>query len=145
MPKFKMALMVMTMLAVVGGTAWAQSATGKTVNAAPGKPVRLGIYPAMHKDCSPGPLPEVRIVQPPANGIFRVRRAKGKVNAPGRCPAGTEISVQIAIYQSNPNFVGNDIVTYEISAEGIKHSYTINVSVAPQSVPQKKPPNPNDI
>lgn len=145
MPNAKTALMVMTMLAAAGGTAWAQSATGTTVNATSGKPVRLGLYPAMHRDCSPGPLPEVRIVQPPANGIFRVQRAKGKVNAAGRCPAGTEISVQIAIYQSNPNFVGNDMVTYEMSAEGIKHSFTVNVTVAPQSAPQKKPPNSNNI
>jgi hypothetical protein len=127
-------------LAAVASAAVAQTVTGKTVNAVSGKAVRLGVYAGMKKDCSPGPLPEVKIVTPPANGVFVVRRLRARINLPGRCPPNTEVPVQAAFYQSRAAFVGNDSVSYEVvSASGTKNSYTVAITVAPAPAPKRSP------
>ena len=52
------------------GPAIAQSTVYTTVNAQSGKPLRLGAYAGLNKDCSPGPLPEIRVTQNPKHGAF---------------------------------------------------------------------------
>jgi hypothetical protein len=74
-------------------SAWAQAATiERTVNAQADKDVRVGIYVNVQPDCSSGPLPTIRLTDPPTNGRVVVKRVKIgatiTINAlPCRCPA----------------------------------------------------------
>ena len=43
-----------------------------------GESARIGIYVNVKPDCTSGPLPEIRIVTPPAHGVVRVRRGKAE-------------------------------------------------------------------
>ena len=52
----------------------AQSTVYTTVNAQSGKPVRLGAYAGLNKDCSQGPLPEIKVTQNPKHGVFVIRK-----------------------------------------------------------------------
>jgi hypothetical protein len=49
--------------------AWAQTNSAyRSVDAAAGKPHRLGAYGNVTKDCTSGPLPTIRVVTPPKHG-----------------------------------------------------------------------------
>jgi len=52
----------------------AQSTVYTTVNAQSGKPVRLRAYAGLNKDCSQGPLPEIKVTQNPTHGVFVIRK-----------------------------------------------------------------------
>lgn len=118
-------------------TAEAQTTTGRTVVAASGKSVRLGVHGALKGDCTAGPLPEVRVIQPPKNGVFVVRHGRVKTNRAGRCPVGTEFPAQIAMYQGRPDFVGEDSVTYEVKGANETNTFTINLTVRRDAPPSK--------
>ena len=55
----------------------AQSTVYTTINAQSGKPVRLGAYAGLNKDCSQGPLPEIKVTQIPS---ARALRGQGTQN-----------------------------------------------------------------
>src|SRR4029450_1750560 len=58
-------------------SAWAQVATvERAVKAQPDKHVRVGVYVNLLPDCSSGPLPTIRLSDPPTNGRVVVKRAK---------------------------------------------------------------------
>ncbi len=44
-----------------------------------GKDIRVGVYVNVQPDCTSGPLPTIRLVEPPAHGKLTVK--KGNVNA----------------------------------------------------------------
>jgi hypothetical protein len=114
-----------------------QSTTYTTVDAQSGKPVRLGAYTGLKQDCSQGPLPEIKVTQNPKHGVFVVRTGKGRS---GRCPASTEAEVQFVFYQSRPNFVGDDSVSYEVrTAAGEVRAFSIALSVKPSAPARKRP------
>jgi hypothetical protein len=61
--------------------------------------------------------------------VFQVRRLKGRINL-SKCPANSEVPVQVAFYQSKRGFVGTDTVTYEVtSSTGDKNTYTVAITV----------------
>ena len=43
------------------------------------KNIQVGLYINVRPDCTSGPLPRIRLVNPPANGTLTIRR--GKVNS----------------------------------------------------------------
>jgi hypothetical protein len=122
------------------GPALSQSTVYTTVDAQSGKPVRLGAYTGLKRDCSPGPLPEIKVTQNPKNGVFVVRTGKLKARQGGRCPAGTEAEVQLVFYQSRTNFVGDDSVSYEVRASsGEVRTFSIALSVKAGAPAPKRP------
>ena len=76
----------------------AQSTVYTTINAQSGKPVRLGAYVGLNKDCSQGPVPEIKVTQNPKNGVFVIRKGEATVRREGQCPVGTEAEVQVVFY-----------------------------------------------
>ena len=121
------------------GPAIAQSTVYTTVNAQSGKPLRLGAYAGLNKDCSPGPLPEIRVTQNPKHGAFVIHKGKASARREGRCPAGTKAEVQVVFYQSNANYVGDDSVSYEVRSGDQVRSYSIALSIKASAAPRKRP------
>ena len=62
----------------------AQSTVYTTINAQSGKPVRLGAYAGLNKDCSQGPLPEIKVTQ--ESHERRVRDPQGQGHRSPRGP-----------------------------------------------------------
>ena len=104
----------------------------RTVAVDSGKSARVGVYTNIKKDCTSGPLPIVRLTDPPHDGRLVVKRAKVRVTGGGACPVA-EVPGLIARYQSRPGFSGADKVTIEIKKpddEAIS-SQTITIDVKP--------------
>ena len=80
---------------------------------ASGKSVRLAIVPNLKKDCSSGPMPEIRVSGAPKNGSLITKVGKIKTPAKYRCP-GKEAAVQAVFYQSKDGFTGSDEVTVDV-------------------------------
>jgi hypothetical protein len=85
-----------------------RSAKGPTA-----KNIRVGLYINVRPDCSSGPLPTIRLVNPPANGTLTIKR--GKVNATNykQCLA-LEVPGFVALYKSKADFTGTDVTTIEV-------------------------------
>lgn len=114
---------------LVAGPALAQTTVTRSETAATGKSVRLVIAPNLKKDCSAGPLPEIKVTTAPKNGSLITKA--GKIKTPGsyRCP-NKEADVQAVFYQSKPSFTGSDEVTVEIkNADGAVQTQNIRITV----------------
>jgi len=46
----------------------------RQLKAAPGRDVRAGVFTDIRPDCTPGPLPAIRLVTPPVHGNVTVKR-----------------------------------------------------------------------
>ena len=53
----------------------AQDANYTSVDATSDKPVQLGYHASAHKNCTPAPLPTIRVIEAPKSGMLTVRRA----------------------------------------------------------------------
>ena len=107
----------------------AQTSVASRASAASGKAVRLAVAPSLKRDCSVGPLPEIRITSAPKNGSLITR--SGKLRTPGgyRCP-NRETEVQAIFYQSNPRYTGADEAVFEIkTSDGVVEKRTVQITV----------------
>ena len=129
MPLSRTTTALVTGLLLIGAPALAQTTTTRTETAASGKSVRLVIAPNLKKDCSPGPVPEIRVIDAPKNGALITKAGKIKTPASYRCP-NKEASVQAIFYQSKAGYTGADAVTVEIkTAEGTIEKQDIRITV----------------
>ena len=127
-------------LLVLGDPALAQTSVYRSVDAAPGKPVRVRVVTNLKKDCTVGAKATIRVVTPPKNGSLVVREGKMKTPADYRCP-NVETPVQAVFYQANPKYAGSDEVAFEIkTAEGATQSIAIKINVTdkPAAAPKEK-------
>ena len=134
-------------LAVGLGAAAAQTTVTRAVTALPGKPLRLAVAPSLLKDCSAGPLPEIRVLTPPRNGALITRGAKLKTPATYRCP-NVETEAQAVFYQANPRYAGAEEVSFEIKASDgslQRFTYRITVTGAPQRPARPSRDGPVDL
>jgi hypothetical protein len=85
-----------------------RSAQGET-----NKDIRIGVYVNIQPDCTSGPLPTIRLVEPPAHGKVTVK--KGNVNATNykQCLA-LSVPAYVAFYRSEKDFLGSDSVLLEV-------------------------------
>lgn len=115
---------------VLGPPAWAQSQSQPSnVTVQSGKEVRLSTHGVFKKDCTPGPVPEVKAITPPKNGSFVVKTATVKTSATSAC-ANKEGPAQVVFYQSKDGFAGSDAVTYQVkTASGQTQSHTVSLTV----------------
>lgn len=96
--------------------AFAQQPPTKVERSAKGptaKNIQVGLYINVRPDCTSGPLPTIRLVNPPANGTLTIKR--GKVNATNykQCLA-LEVPGFVALYKSKADFTGTDVTTLEV-------------------------------
>lgn len=130
-------------LALLGGTAITRGAVAqerlfRSVDAAAGTQVRLGMAGNVSPDCKPGPLPEVKVVTPPKNGQLAIRDGKTKPGSLSRCPT-LEVPARGVFYQAKAKFNGSDEVAYEVRRpDGRVQVHTVRITVSEQA----KPSNP---
>ena len=123
---------------VAAVTGWVSQANAQTpmversVKAAPNKDTQIGVYLNVLSDCTSGPLPTIRLVNPPTSGKVVVKTAKVKATNYKACLA-LEVPAYVAFYKSPPEFLGDDVLTIEVKFPGGRteiQKITVNVAGA---------------
>ena len=111
----KAVLSVLVVL-VFGFSAFASAQTGtvdRTARGPAGQDIRVGVYVNVRQDCTSGPLPTIRLTTAPAHGKVTVKKAKINATNYRQCLA-LEVPGYVAIYKSQPDFSGNDVLILEV-------------------------------
>ncbi len=127
-------LAVMAALVVLAGSAGAQEdVVQRDLRATSGEERRIGVYTYVQPDCGPGPLPEVKLVSPPAHGAVRVQRGRVKLTNFKQC-LSVNVPALAAFYRAANNFTGADEFTLEIMTadrhKQVQH-FRMSVSATP--------------
>jgi hypothetical protein len=118
---------------------FAQERLFRSVDAAPGKQVRLGLVGNVTPDCKMGPKPELKVVTPPKHGVLAIRSGKTKPGSLARCP-NLEVAAEGVFYQAAPNFSGSDEVVYQVTrSDGRNQLVTIKIAVRGAAAPRQQP------
>ncbi|GEP11533.1 4-aminobutyrate aminotransferase [Methylobacterium gnaphalii] len=116
----------------------AQTVTTRSETVAPGKVKRLVISPNLKKDCSTGPLPEIKIVTAPKNGQLQTKSGKLKTPSSYRCPSKEAQAVAV-FYKSKNDFTGTDQVLVDLkTADGVVERQDIRITVEAAKAEDKK-------
>src|SRR6266436_522194 len=78
-----------------------------SVEAVSGKTLHLNNHASVNKDCSPAPLPTIRLIDRPKSGTFTVRRGTLRGAQVAHCQ-NLNIPVQGVFYTSRPGYMGED-------------------------------------
>ena len=109
--------------------ALAQEKIFRSVDAAPGKQVRLALVGNVSKECSPGPKPDVKVLTAPKHGILAIRSGKTKPGSLARCP-NLAVPAEGIFYTANANFSGTDEVVYGVTrSDGRNELVTVKIAV----------------
>ena len=121
---------VAALLCAPASSARAQAeALERTVTAAPGRDVRVGVYTDIRPDCVSGPLPGIRLVTAPAHGTVTVKRGTLKATNFKQC-LGIDVPAFVAFYHSAADFSGADTFEIEITLQnGRKQRQLFHVTV----------------
>ena len=82
-----------------------------------GTNINAGIFTTVRQDCTPGPLPVVRLVAPPTHGTVTMKQGRLRATNLKQC-LGLELPAFIAIYRSAKDFSGQDTFTLEVTGSG---------------------------
>jgi len=135
-PMKRATLLTAALLTFLSGSAHGQSVE-RTVRGPSDKDIRVGVYINVQPDCSPGPLPTIRLITPPSNGKVTVKRAKVTGTNYKQCLA-LEVPGFIAVYHSAPGFSGVDTLTIEVKfPAGRTENQRIIVTVGDPKAGQK--------
>jgi hypothetical protein len=107
----------------------------RQVKAVPDHDARVSFYFDIKPDCTPGPLPSIRLVLPPGHGRVTVKRGAVKATNVRQCLA-MEVPVLAVFYRGAGDYVGADQFLLEIGwPDGRKElqRYRVNVSPNPGS------------
>ena len=105
-----------------------------------GKPAQLTYHASAKKDCTPAPLPVVKVVEPPKAGALIVRQGMLTTDKFPGCEK-IKVPAQVIFYQSKDGYTGPDHVSYLVTApsgEVASYDVTITVKPAPPSTPTRK-------
>jgi hypothetical protein len=112
------------LLALAANLAFGTTANAQVAEVAPierqfkgmtGRNITVGIFASMKPDCTPGPLPVIRLESPPSHGQVTVRQQKIRITNRQECLAA-EIPAFVAVYRSRADFSGTDELTLEINS-----------------------------
>ena len=122
---------VAPILSVIGLPASGQNyEIQRDLKALSGEATRIGIYMNVKPDCTSGPLPEIRIVTPPAHGVVRVKRGHVKLTNYKQRLA-TQVPALAAFYLPAGSFTGHDEFVLEShTPEGRKVVQHFRVTVS---------------
>jgi hypothetical protein len=123
---------------LVGSTALTQTANYTSIEVTTDKPVQLSYHASAHKNCTPGPLPTIRVVEPPMSGTLTARKAMLSTDKVAGCPT-VKTPAQVLFYRSRAGYAGPDHVRYDVTSENnetVSYDVTITVKALPaQSSP----------
>src|SRR5205823_5400638 len=97
---------------ITSASAQVQSVS-RTASGAPDTDIRVGVYVNVRPDCTSGPLPSIQLTSPPENGKVTVKKARVTATNYKQCLA-LEVPAFVALYRSNADFVGVDVLTLEV-------------------------------
>ena len=120
----------------------AQDTNYTSVDATSGKPVQLGYHASAHKNCTPGALPTIRVIEAPKSGMLTVRRAVLTTERVAGCP-GLKTPAQVVLYLARPDYAGPDHVKYEVTSENGEVA-TNDVTITVKAAPAQSPPAAGD-
>lgn len=89
----------------------ARAAPPQVLSTEPGTDVRLGVYALVHKDCSTGDAPEIRVTRTPMHGLLVLQSVTMSTKRVEGCPVVTAPARQIT-YRPAAGFTGQDEVTF---------------------------------
>lgn len=99
-----------------------------------GNETRLAAPNYLNADCSSGPLPDVRIVEPPKNGAYRTEEtsiaAERQVGKPREACNGKPVNAIAVYYKPKPDFTGIDEMGIDVDFRNgtvRRYIYTITV------------------
>ena len=107
---------VIAVVVVVASTITASAQVQSVSRVASGQPntdIRVGVYVNVRPDCTSGPLPSIQLTSPPENGKVTVKKARVTATNYKQCLA-LEVPAFVALYRSNADFVGVDVLTLEV-------------------------------
>jgi hypothetical protein len=134
----------------VASAALGQAINYTSVEAVAGKPVQLTYHADAHKStCSPAPIPTLRVIEPPKNGVLTVRKAVLSTDKIPGCP-GLKTPALVVFYQAKEGYSGTDHVSYAVTnPEGQTQGYDVTVTVktppAGSAPTSPKPPTGNSL
>jgi hypothetical protein len=129
----------------VASAALAQAINYTSVEAIAGKPVQLTYHADAHKStCTAAPMPTLRVIEPPKNGVLTARKGVLTTNKIAGCP-GLKTPVLAVFYQAKEGYSGSDHVSFAVTnAEGKVQGFDVTITVRaapPGSAPASpKPP-----
>jgi len=101
----------------------------RTAQGDSGKDIQVGVYVNIRPDCTSGPLPTIRLTEPPAHGKVTVKKANLNATNYKQCLALTT-PAYVALYRSNKDFLGTDSVILEVKyPEGKRETQHIIVTI----------------
>jgi hypothetical protein len=117
----------------------AQDANYSSVEATSEKPVQLGYHASANKkNCTPAPLPNIRVIEAPTSGTLTVRKAVLTTDRVAGCPI-LKTPAQVVLYLARAGYAGPDRVKYEVTSEsGAVATYDITIIV--KAAPAQSPP-----
>jgi len=117
-------------LTLVTTAAVAQEAPKEhSVSAQAAQEIRAGWFGKLNQDCSSGSLPEARVINPAANGVVTLRKARVRTNNVPRCP-NAELPALVVFYRAKFGYSGADSFTLEVKGEsGVPSIHKFNVKV----------------
>ena len=113
--------------AVVAALSSLAKAETKQVSA--GAEIQIGVHGSLKKDCTPNPVPDIRVLRPAAHGVVRIASATLRTNRFPSCP-NASVPVMVVFYKANADAIGWDTITLEVvpkSGEASRHTYDIQI------------------
>jgi hypothetical protein len=127
------------LVALASGPVVGQDSTYRSVAVVTGRQVRLSLHFNLNKDCSPAGPPKIRVIAPPRHGTLSIRGGTARAERVRNCEK-VQTPVRLVLYASNPGYIGEDQVTYEVTrADGITESQVVAITVkaAPAGPPNQ--------
>ena len=103
---------VVVVASTIAASAQVQSVS-RVASGQPNTDIRVGVYVNVRPDCTSGPLPSIQLTSPPENGKVTVKKARVTATNYKQCLA-LEVPAFVALYRSNADFVGVDVLTLEV-------------------------------
>lgn len=103
----------------------------ETVEATPGKPLRIGVHGSINKkDCSALDAPAIRLIKPPASGSLSVQKRTVVADKIEGCTSVTA-PIQVLVYTAGTSgSTDHDQIVYEVtSANGAVTRYQVSIKI----------------
>jgi hypothetical protein len=124
------ALLLLIGLLIAPSVALAETpVTERSVKVQAGKDSRIAVFANIRNDCTPGPLPTIKLKLAPARGKITVRSVKFRATNFKNCLA-IEVPAYIAVYRADQEFAGDDVAELEVvEANGKQRIHRLTISI----------------
>jgi hypothetical protein len=123
---------------LVATAALTQTANYTSIETTTDKPVQLSYHASAHNNCTPGPLPTIRVIEAPKSGTLTARKAVLSADKVAGCPT-VRTPAQVIFYRAHAGYAGPDHVRYEVTSEN-NETATYDVTITVKVPPVQNPP-----